>query len=133
MAEKVNFGKEKDKPAATSPYVFGECYAHDMIGNFCSAPIMCDTNRQEIMLQPAYYFICHFSRFVAPGSVRIAFSKYCDFLEVTAFLTPQGKRVVIVMNTGDKNIRYTLKDVSSQKTADFVAEKKSICTIVYKG
>lgn len=157
MADKANAGELNNQDAQISPYEFGECYAHDILGNFnggmdryidwnilldqqggpnhvgnyCSAPIICDLEKQEVLLQPSYYFISHFSRFIPNGSKRIAFSKYTDELEVTTFKTPEGEKIVIVMNTGNKDISYTLKDVSSKRIADFTAKAKSICTLVY--
>jgi glucosylceramidase len=45
----------------------------------------------------AYYAIAHASRFVRPGSVRIA-SNNLDTLPNVAFKTPAGKKVLIVVN-----------------------------------
>ncbi len=46
----------------------------------------------------AYYIIAHASKFVPYGSYRIA-SNMVNGLPNVAFLTPQGKKVLIVMNT----------------------------------
>lgn len=83
------------------------------------------------MLQPAYYFISHFSRFIPNGSKRIAFSKYTEDLEASCFITPEGKRVIVVMNSTKQAIPYVLKDVSSKKIARLIADAKSIYTLVY--
>jgi glucosylceramidase len=57
----------------------------------------------------AYYIIGHASKFVPAGSVRIASNISGDLANV-AFLTPQGKRVLIAINNGKSkasfNIRY---------------------------
>ena len=47
----------------------------------------------------SYYIIAHASKFVRPGSVRIQ-SNMIDGLPNVAFLTPEGKKVVIVLNEG---------------------------------
>lgn len=47
----------------------------------------------------SYYIIAHASKFVRPGSLRIA-SSTSDDLQTVAFLTPEGKKVVIVLNSG---------------------------------
>jgi glucosylceramidase len=47
----------------------------------------------------AYYVVAHASKFVRPGSVRIG-STASDTLPNVAFRTPQGKRVLIVVNAG---------------------------------
>ena len=48
----------------------------------------------------AYYVVQHFSQFVPPGSVRIASSEM-EQLASVAFLTPEGKVVLVVSNTGN--------------------------------
>lgn len=48
----------------------------------------------------AYYFIAHASKFVPAGSVRIASNILTDLPNV-AFITPEGKKVLIVLNTGN--------------------------------
>ena len=57
----------------------------------------------------AYYAVAHASKFVRPGSVRID-STASDTLPNVAFKTPDGKKVLIVVNGGQApqafNIRY---------------------------
>jgi glucosylceramidase len=48
----------------------------------------------------AYYAAAHFSKFVRPGSVRIG-STELDQLYSVAFLTPDGKVVLVLANTGN--------------------------------
>jgi len=48
----------------------------------------------------AYYVVEHFSQFVPPGSVRVASSEM-EQLASVAFLTPEGKVVLVVSNTGN--------------------------------
>jgi len=48
----------------------------------------------------AYYALAHFSKFVRPDSVRIASSEM-EQLATVAFLTPNGKIVLVVSNTGN--------------------------------
>src|ERR1035437_8239861 len=51
-------------------------------------------------LNVAYYAAAHFSKFVRPGSVRIG-SNELEQLSNVAFLTPEGKVVLVVSNTGN--------------------------------
>ena len=57
----------------------------------------------------AYYTIAHASKFVRPGSIHIG-SNDLETLPNVAFKTPDGKKVLIVSNTGSTsqtfNIRY---------------------------
>lgn len=41
------------------------------LGNNCDAPIIIDETEKDYYLQPMYYFIQHFSKYVPPGSRRI--------------------------------------------------------------
>jgi glucosylceramidase len=76
----------------------------------CQGAVTIDKN--EVKKNIAYYSVAHASKFVRPGSVRIA-SNSSDTLPNVAFKTPDGKKVLIVANTGDSaqdfNIKYQRK------------------------
>ncbi|WP_432708290.1 glycoside hydrolase family 30 beta sandwich domain-containing protein, partial [Pedobacter sp.] len=57
----------------------------------------------------AYYVIGHASKFVPTGSVRIA-SNNLSTLPNVAFKTPEGKKVLIVMNTSGTDQHFQIKD-----------------------
>lgn len=57
----------------------------------------------------SYYIIAHASRFVPQGSTRIG-SNLIDNLSNVAFLTPNGKKVLIVVNTGDTVQTFNIKE-----------------------
>jgi glucosylceramidase len=63
----------------------------------------------------SYYIIAHASKFVRPGSVRIA-STIIGNLQNVAFKDPDGKTVMVVLNTGTSsqtfNIRFNNKTVT---------------------
>lgn len=52
----------------------------------------------NMVRNPAYYIIAHASKFVRPGSVRIG-SNEVSSLPNAAFRTPDGKKVLVVINT----------------------------------
>jgi glucosylceramidase len=56
----------------------------------------------------AYYVIAHASKFVRPGSTRIA-STLNQGLSNVAFKTPEGKKVLIVMNTTATDQTFNIK------------------------
>jgi glucosylceramidase len=62
-----------------------------------------------------YYIVAQASKFIPPGSVRIASNQIVGFQNV-AFLTPAGKKVLIAINTSAStaafNIRYKGKWIS---------------------
>jgi glucosylceramidase len=65
----------------------------------------------------AYYVAAHFSKFVRPGSVRIGSSEL-DQLSTAAFLTPDGKIVLVADNTGnfEKSFRIVYHGLSATAT-----------------
>jgi glucosylceramidase len=63
----------------------------------CQGAVTIDGN--EVTRNLAYYAMAHFSKFVRPGSVRIA-SSSLPTLPNVAFKTPSGKNVLIVANDG---------------------------------
>lgn len=72
----------------------------------CQGAVTIDKN--EVKKNIAYYSIAHASKFVRPGSVRIA-SNNMDTLPNVAFKTPDGKKVLIVANTGDSAQEFKIQ------------------------
>ncbi len=70
-----------------------------------------------------YYIVAHASKFVPAGSVRLSSTIPSVFHNV-AFRTPEGKKVVIVMNdattSGSFNIRYMGKSITTSLEAGAV-------------
>jgi glucosylceramidase len=71
----------------------------------CFGAITLDGN--NVTLNVAYYALAHFSKFVRPGSVRIG-SSQLEQLSTAAFLTPEGKIVLVVANTGNFPKNFTI-------------------------
>lgn len=158
MAEKARELSGGTSAADEAPWEFGECYAHDMIGNFnhgmntfmdwnvaldmiggpnhvgnyCSAPVICDLQRQQLYYQPSYCFIAHMSRYIPAGSYLIAHSSYTSELMSAAFLTPAGEKVAIVLNQTQRQIPFRLKDETTGRIAALTAPEKSITTYLYR-
>ncbi|HTS19794.1 MAG TPA: glycoside hydrolase family 30 protein [Verrucomicrobiae bacterium] len=79
------------------------------VGNFCSAPIIADTHKDELLFQSSYYYIGHFSRFIRPGAQRVLCSTNRDEVEATAFDNSDGTLAVVVLNRTDAEKPITLK------------------------
>lgn len=133
----------------------GEYYAHDMIGNlnhgmtgwidwnvllderggpnhvgnFCNAPIIGDTKNDALAFQTSFYYIGHFSKFIKPGATRIGTSAYTTALETTAFRNPDGTTAVVVMNPGDSEKTFFLRDAG--ELAKVTLPAHAIATFVY--
>jgi glucosylceramidase len=68
----------------------------------------------------AYYTVAHASKFVRPGSVRIASSE-SGVLPNVAFRTAKGRKVLIVANTGSTSQRFSVRYGGKAFTADLDA------------
>jgi glucosylceramidase len=88
----------------------------------CRGAITLEGN--EITRNVAFYALAHFSKFVPPGSIRIG-SNDSEQLANVAFLTPDGKMVLVVSNTGNFpktfDVRYRGKAVTASLPAESVA------------
>ena len=73
------------------------------VNNFCFAPIHADTHTGKLYYMDSYYYIGHFSKFIRPGARRIISSSTTDDLLATAFLNPDGKISVVVLNLTRSN------------------------------
>ena len=98
------------------------------VGNFCFAPVHADTQTGKLTYTNSYYYIGHFSKFIQPGAKRIASSASRDKLLTTAYLNPDGKIAVVVMNKSDDKIDYMLW--IKGKAAKVSSNPHSIATLV---
>src|SRR2546423_5483029 len=78
------------------------------VQNYCFAPIHADTKTGRLYYMNEYYYIGHFSKFIRPGAKRVVSSSNREALLTTAFLNPDGKLIVVVMNQGPNRIPYHL-------------------------
>jgi len=97
-------------------------------GNFCFAPIHADTKTGNLMYTNEYFYLGHFSKFIRPGAKRITASSNRDILSGTAFINPDGKLVVVVMNATNKKISYRLSINGFAAATESLAH--SISTII---
>lgn len=112
----------------------GEIYAHDILGNlnsginafldwnlvldykggpnhkknYCNSPIMLNKENNNYIKNLTYYYIGHFSKFIKPNAKRIAFSRYTDAIELTAFKNADGSIAIVLLNRNEKNYEYNL-------------------------
>jgi glucosylceramidase len=99
------------------------------VDNFCFAPVHANTRTGEITYLSSYYYIGHFSKFIQPGAKRIASSPSRSQLLSTAFLNPDGRIAVVVMNASEKAASYWLWIAGS--AAELNAAPHSIQTLVF--
>jgi glucosylceramidase len=81
---------------------------HDRTGG-CRAQIVVDPAKDQLYIEPTYYAVAHFSRFVKRGAVRIGTSSFSDTIDVTAFKNPGGEIVAVVLNHGSEAGKFRLR------------------------
>jgi glucosylceramidase len=78
------------------------------VKNFCFAPIHADTQNNELIYTPTYYYIGHFSKFIEPGAKCVSTTVSRSTLESTSFQNPDGQTVTVVMNRTAETIPFQL-------------------------
>ena len=99
------------------------------VGNFCAAPIMCNATEDSYEKRLTYYYIGHFSRYIKPGAVRIGTTRYSDRVETTAFLNPDGERVLVMLNKTEQEVPVTVREAGCG--IELTLNPHSIYTICY--
>jgi glucosylceramidase len=79
------------------------------VGNFCFAPVHADTATGTLTYTPSFAYLGHFSKFIRPGARRISAVSSRTSLHTTAFVNPDGRLAIVVLNDGDKPLRYTVR------------------------
>lgn len=99
------------------------------VGNFCFAPVHYDTQKQELIYTPSYYYLGHFSKFVRPEAQRVSTATSRSSLLSTSFINSNGEMVTIVMNATNQKIEYQL--IIDQKAASLSIPANAIQTLLY--
>lgn len=115
--------------------------------NYVDVGVMVDPARQEVLLQPTYYAMAHFSRFVPRGSRRVrlqveradlsgeaqpdeqGLSGRAD-VDATAFVTPDDTVVLVLHNAGDSDASVSVRDPRVGVTS-VVLTARSFSTLLY--
>lgn len=86
-------------------------------------------DKDSVTRNPAYYVVAHAAKFVRPGSVRIS-SNLVDNLPNVAFKTPDGKKVLVVINRGTESQTFSIKYKGEQVSE--VLNAGSVATYIWK-
>ncbi len=78
------------------------------VSNFCFAPVHADTRDNSLHYMNSYYYIGHFSKYIRPGAKRIISSSNRAQLITTGFVNPDGTIAIIVMNSGETEVKYKM-------------------------
>lgn len=97
-------------------------------GNFCDAPWFYHADSGKLEERASYAYIGHFSKYIRPGARRIACSRYCDAVEVTAFENADGSIVCVFLNQTEKALPVYLRLEGS--ISEFELKESSIATFI---
>ena len=76
--------------------------------NWCVAPVIVDTEKDEVYYTPLYYTLAHFSVFLRPRAVVFEVENPDDDLMITAASNPDGIIAVVVFNPTEDKKNFTL-------------------------
>lgn len=82
----------------------------------------------SVVRNVSYYIVAHASKFVPPGSKRIQSTSFAA-LPNAAFMTPEGKMVLIILNENKESARFSLLHEGRQVAIEQPAE--SVATYVW--
>lgn len=93
------------------------------------APIFVNNDSTEILKNPMYYVLAHFSKYITAGSLRL--DTYSDkSLSLVSYLRPDDKIIVIILNRLNKIVPIVLTDIY-QGPVELQLKPKSINTMIY--
>ena len=94
----------------------------------CKAQIVVDPETDAVSLEPTYYCVAHFSRFIRRGAVRIGSSTFSESVKAAAFQNPDGGIAVVVLNCAKEADDVSLR--LGGTTAKATLPAKSLTTFV---
>ncbi len=102
------------------------------VGNFCGAPIMIDTENQDVYYTPIFDVLSQFSRTIRPGDKAVQTSKNlagldADALHACATVNDAKMMSVQLLNTTKKPITYNLQ--LKESYAEVVIPANSVQTV----
>ena len=77
-----------------------------------------------------YYYLSHFSRYVRPGSIRIGTYEIMEGIRVIAFLSPENKVILQVLNSTDQNKEIKIR--INNKQASLKIQAASMNTLIWQ-
>ena len=98
------------------------------VGNFCDSPVMADLEAGQLMYNLSYQYIRHFSRYIAPGAVRLGTTTWDEGLGFCALFNTDGSVTAVLLNTtgSDCECFVRVKD----RIAPAVSPANSIVTML---
>jgi O-glycosyl hydrolase len=98
------------------------------LGNVCDASLLAMDEHTRLHVQPKYYYFAHFSKFILPGSRRVANSAIGDFkfemmdpniqqnMEISIYPCEKSTRQMWILNTGAEGV--TSEDIKVPRSVN---------------
>lgn len=99
------------------------------VGNYCDAPVMCNSDFSDFKRNLSYYYIGHLSRYVVPGAHVVPVSAYNSDIDCAAFINPDGQKVLVMQNRGEKVVHVNAGERGVGASIDI--EPHSIVTLCW--
>ena len=90
--------------------------------NWCIAPVIVDTDNDEIYYTPMFYILQHFSKFIRPGANVVEATCSDEELMVAAVENTDGSLVVVVFNEGVQARSFDLEIGGEMTTISIEAQ-----------
>lgn len=113
------------------------------VGNFCDAPVLIDTDKKTVHYQSSYYYLGHFSRFIAQGAIRLDVTMEAGMIpasvdgragttmESCAFLNPDGSIALVLYNRTEADMIYVLDGILNEGPKVFRCPPRGIQTVIF--
>ncbi len=97
------------------------------VNNLCSSPILLNIFHEQLLKNPSYYYIGHFSKYIKPGAIQIA-SSINQGLYTVAFENPNGSKIVVIQNEKDQDFTIEIKGL--HQSIKCLSKSHSISTLI---
>lgn len=101
---------------------------HDRDGG-CKAPIVADMDKGAVSIEPIYYALAHFSRFIRKGAVRLGTSTFGEMVKASAFENPDGEICAMILNRSEEEQNIYLRLDGERVQMELPARSLSTCVI----
>jgi glucosylceramidase len=98
--------------------------------NWCAAPVIVDTEKDEVYFTPLYYVMSHFSKYMRPGAIKIGCTINNSELMTSAVQNLDGSIALVIFNPTDENKTIEIGLKTYKKNISINA--KSLQTVVIK-
>lgn len=97
------------------------------VNNLCSSPILLNIFQEQLLKNPSYYYIGHFSKYIKPGAIQIG-SSITQGLYTVAFENPNGSKIVVIQNEKDQDFTIEIKGLN--QSLKCLSKSHSISTLI---